>query len=382
MQTSINWILEDFIYAILFFLLFILEIYFIVEISKQLSKNVGDYKKCLKLQPPEINIFLKFRLLYNYKTVLLKNCFVIAILSVELISYSYSSIIIAILNNYIKNNFNISQIGYLSPTCSIRPRLGFYYHYPISRFLPIIMVIMLCTLISLLSLLTTFLKKRYYVHPIRTSIIRYAVWWSVQVIIMLACCTIYTFPILFILGPSLALVNWFYLIYESKQLAYILRARIRDILYYEWDKVHYKQSKQAYRLYVVFSFIYSTTVLTLIVLMVATLTKIAIKLVLFDQCFFTVVYGNKFPILEVNQSLKSHVLHSIQLFDYYITPLLTILTQISSIFPLAALLIWRCSTQLIRNRLTPIRYTPIYDGNPGHIRLKVHRRKHFFSCFC
>ena len=384
MSILTNWVLEDILYVILGLLLFILQIYYIVLISKQLFRKVCDYKECLKLQPPEISSANKLRLIYNYKTVIIKNILLITILSVEFILYFSSSVATSILDLDFKENQTNSQIKYLSPNCSIHPRMGFYYHYPASRLLSILVAIMLCTLINLISLLTTFLKKRYYVHPFRTSLIRYIVWWSFQAIILLACCTIYTLPILFILSPSLALANWFYLIYESKQLAYILRARISDILNYEWDEVHYKQSRQAYRSYVVFSFIYAVAMLTLMVLLAAVLAKVVIKLVLLDQCFFTVVYGNYFPILQVNQNLKWHISHSIKLFDYYITPLMTYITLISLIFPLAALLIWKCLTQFIRNRMTPIRYTPIYDdyyyGNSSRIRLKVHRRKHLFWC--
>ena len=265
MASAWVFVLEDIIYIILSMIFLVSQVYYIVLISKQSVIKLREFRKCSRLNSHEINTIVKFNLLYNHKTTIIKCLFIIGILSFEIITWCYVLVYHSVFNTNIKHKSVINKVHMISPNCSVHPRMGFYYHYPASRLIPILMAIMLCTLINLISLLTTFLKKRYYVHPFRTSLIRYIVWWSFQAIILLACCTIYTLPILFILSPSLALVNWFYLIYESKQLAYILRARISDILNYEWDQVHYKQSRQTYRLYVVFTILYVTAMLTLII---------------------------------------------------------------------------------------------------------------------
>ena len=368
---------EDIIYVIIAFIFLSLQVYYIVVISKQFIRKLREFKKCSRLTSLDINGIVKSHLLYNHKTILVKYVFIIGILSFEIILWSYVFIYHISFSTIVKFENVEKKVHMISSICSVHPRLWLYYHHPVSRFLPIIMVIMLCTLISLLSLLTTFLKKRYYVHPIRTSIIRYAVWWSFQVIILLACCTIYTFPILFILGSSLPLVNWFYLIYESKQLAYILRARIRDILYYEWDKVHYKQSKQAYRLYVVFTFLYITAMFTLILSMLGDFAKPFIRLVFLDQCYFETVYQFNFP-LQVSNNTRKEVSKWTINFETYILPTVRYFSFILILSPFFLHGIWRCLTQCIRNRVTPIRYTPVYEGRNGKMILKVHRRK--FCC--
>ena len=152
------------------------------------------------------------------------------------------------------------RVESLTPNCSVHPSIGLYYYYPVARLVPVFVVILFCTLFTLVSILTTFLKKRYHVHPIRNSLIRYAAWWAFQVFLLLSCCILYIFPLLYIIGPSLLLINYFYLIRESRRLAYILRARISDIVNYEWDPVRYKPSKLAYRIYVIFNILYIVSI--------------------------------------------------------------------------------------------------------------------------
>ena len=381
MASGWVFVLEDTLYIIISMIYLTLQLYYIGVISGQFRQKLRDYRMCVRLNSLYINGVVKFNLLYNYKTVLTKCGLIIGILSFEIILFSYVLTYHSVFNTNVKHKYVIQKVHMISPNCSVHPRLGFYYHYPISRLLPIIMAIMLCTLINLISLLTTYLKKRYYVHPIRKSLIRYAVWWSFQVIILLACSNVYTIAILFTLGPALAFVNWIYLIYESKQLAYILRSKIRDILYYEWDKVHYKQSKQAYNLYIVFTFLYTIALFTLILTMLGDFARPLTRLVFLDQCYFRIVYQFKFP-LHVSENFKDKVSGWVYDFETYTLPILSYISFILLMSPFLIHGIWRCLTRYVRNRITPIRYTPIYEGNNNRLKLKVHKRKHIFKSCC
>ncbi|KAI6660240.1 hypothetical protein LOD99_10438 [Oopsacas minuta] len=240
---------------------------------------------------------------------------------------------------------------------------------------------MLCSLITLISILTTFLKKRYYVHSIRTSLIRYAVCWCIEVIVLLACCTVYTLPLLFILAPSLAFINWVYFVYESKQLVYILKARIRDIVNYEWDRMHYKESRHSYKMYVVFSIIYSFALLNMIIVLALDLARLFIRLVLLDECYFQVVYKYKFD-LQLSQNSIQKVSYWTHKFELYILPFISYFSFSTVLFPFIAIVVWNTMTECIKNRTTPIRYTPVYGGSNrdyGRLRLKAHRREPLFS---
>ena len=242
------YLIQDCIYFILFILITVLETYYLIVISSQLVRKLSDYRRFAKLSRYELHRIDKYKQLYNFKTVIINYVLVIGILSLELmgIVYMYSSITLV---NYTTQHSEVRKIvEKLSPNCSVHSSNGYYYYYPAARLIPISIIIQNCSLLTLISFLTTFLKKRYYVHPIRNSLIRYIAWWCIQVVMLLSCCIVYLFPLLFIVCLCLLLINWFHLIRESRQLAYILKARISDIVNYEWDPVHYKQSRSAYRL--------------------------------------------------------------------------------------------------------------------------------------
>ena len=281
-------VLQDILYVIIPLLSIIFQTYYIIITAKQFVNTLKQYKKTSKLDSFQINAFVKYKLLYNQKTILIKSLFIIAILSFEIVTFIYIFTAQITLNANIKHYNVIERVHMISPNCSIQPTLGYYYHYPASILLyNVITGIMVCSMITLVSILTTFLKKRYYSHPLTTSLLRYTGWWCVQVFLLLACCTIYTlllFPIVF---TSLAFINWIYLIYESKQFVYILKSRIRDIVNYEWDRVHYIQSRDAYRMYVVFSVLYIFAMFSSILLLSTGFWIYFIQFLFLDECFLT-----------------------------------------------------------------------------------------------
>ena len=239
---------------------------------------------------------------------------------------------------------------------------------------------MVCSLIILVSVLTTFLKKRYYTHPFTPSLLRYTCWWCIQVFLLSACSTIYTLHLLFILFPIFAFINWIYLIYESKQFVYILKSRIRDIVNYEWDRVHYKQSRDAYRMYVVFSVLYIITLFLFILVLSVDFWLHLIRLVFLDECFFQTVYKFKFD-LHLSENFKHTVSQRANHLETYILPWFLFISFASLVLPFFVNSIWNRLRGCIKKRTTPIRYTPVYEQYDGHYRLilKAHRRKLF--CF-
>ena len=261
-------VLQDFLTVIIPLLSLIFQTYYIIITAKQFVNTLKQYKKTSKLDSFQINAFVKYKLLYNQKTIPIKSLFIIAIISFEIVTLIYIFTARTIFNKNIKHPYVKDRVDMISLNCSVQQKLGYFYHYPASILLyNVIPGIMVCSMITLVSILTTFLKKRYYSHPLTTSLLRYTGWWCVQVFLQLACCTIYTFPLFPITFTSLAFINWIYLIYESKQFVYILKSRIRGIVNYEWDRVHYIQSRDAYRMYVVFSVLYIFAMFSLIILL-------------------------------------------------------------------------------------------------------------------
>ena len=369
-------------YIIFFAIHIVLDIYYIIIVMIQFVRKMIEYKKCTKLRSYEINAVVKFKLLYNHKTVLMKNAFIITILSLELICITYMVFETTFISRFVihKQNGDNDSLHKISPNCYVQSMLGYFYHYPASIITLVLTGILPCSLITLISILTTFLKKRYYAHPLTTSLLRYTGWWCVQVVLLSTCCTIYTLPLLFIIFPSLAFINWIYLIYESKQLVYILKSRIRDIVNYEWDRVHYKQSRDAYRMYVVFSGLYIFALLTLIFLSITYYIRHFILLVLLDDCYFETIYRFK-GLIELNLSWKSRISHWNDIYMCYIDPLVTYTTLISLLCPFILNILWKCMSTYIKNRNTPIRYTPVYQkDNRDNYRLLLvaHKRKHIF----
>ena len=371
-------VLQDFLFVMFSLIFFIYQTYYIMSTAKQFVNKLKEYKKISKLDSFQINAFVKYKLLYNQKTVLIKSLFIIAILSFEILIWIYIFTFQTVFNINIKHPYVIDRVNIISPNCTVQPTLGYVYHYPASIITLVLTGILQCSLITLISILTTFLKKRYYAHPLTTSLLRYTGWWCVQVVLLSTCCTIYTLPLLCIIFPSLAFINWIYLIYESKQLVYILKSRIRDIVNYEWDRVHYKQSRGAYRMYVVFSGLYIFALLTLILLLSIYFWVHLIQLVILDECFFQTVYKYKLD-LHLSGDFTQTVSRQTNNFETYVLPGLFYISSTSLIFPFFANSIWNCLRGCVKNRTTPIRYTPVYQQNDGHYRLilKTHRRKLF-----
>ena len=371
-------VLQNTLYVMFPLMFFTFQLYYIISTTKQFINSLKQYKKTSKLDSFQINSFVKYKLLYNQKTVLIKNLFIIAILSIEIVACIYSIIVQTCFTKNIKNIHVIERVSMISSNCSVQPILGYYYHYPASILYNVITGIIVCRTITLISILTTFLKKRYYSHPLTTSLLRYIGWWCVQVFLLLACCTIYTLILLPITFTSLAFINWIYLIYESKQFVYILKSRIRDIVNYEWDRVHYIQSRDAYRMYVVFSVLYIFSLLTLILFISVDFWVYLIELAFLDECFIKIVYKLD---LHLSENFIRTVSRQRSNIDNYIIPGLLYISMTSLILPFLVNSIWNCLRGCIKKRTTPIRYTPVYENYDGYSRLtlKVHRRKLF--CF-
>ena len=375
-----TYVFQDCVYVVLCIITVMLEVLFLVTISLQLFHKIREYKIFLKLPSFELCNIDKQKQLYNFKTIITNYSLAICILSLELVIL-ISAFIPILSMEHTKYTPELSErMEHFSPNCTFVQSIGDYYKHPAARVVLIVGVVLGCTLFVLISLLTTFLKKRYYVHPIRASLIRYTVWWCIQVIILLSCCVPYLFPFISIIGPSLLLINWIYLIRESRQLAYILRARIRDIVNYEWDPVLYKKSRSAYKLYVVFSILYIISMFMQIIVVTGYMFQVLIAVLTFNQCTVDIIYGFHLPF-KLSHEVQNHISANLHYFSNYISPVITWFWFLSVIFPFLSYLIWKCSSRIIRNRNTPIRYTPVYEGykgNPKRLLLKVHRRKHFF----
>ena len=373
-------VLQYSIFVIILLLSIIFQTYYIIITAKQFVNTLKQYKKTSKLDSFQINAFVKYKLLYNQKTILIKSLFIIAILSFEIVTWIYIYTAEVILSTNIKHYNMIERVRVISPTCSVQLRLGYYYHYPASTLLYVIDGIMVCSMITLVSILTTFLKNRYYSHPLTTSLLRYTGWWCVQVFLLLACCTIYTLLLFPIVSTSLALINWIYLIYESKQFVYILKSRIRDIVNYEWDRVHYIQSRDAYRMYVVFTVLYIFAIFSLILLLSTHFWIDLIQFLFLDECFFDTVYKFKLN-LHLSENFKDNLSRQTYNLETYILPWLFYISLMLLISPFFVNSIWNRLRGCIKRRTTPIRYTPVYEQYNGHsrLRLKAHHRKTF--CF-
>ena len=362
--------------------LILLEFYFIILVSLKLFRKVNEYKHFLKLSSYEylLNNIDKRKQIYNFKTVIMNYSLAICILSIEMTGIIYSLVFVLTFDYTTDNPEVEKRVEQLSPNCTVNRHIGYYYNYWIARLMLTFAVVLICTLFTLISLLTTFLKKRYYTHPVRGSLIRYTVWWCIQVIMLLPCSILYLFPFLFIICPSLLFINWFYLVRESRQLARILMARIRDIVNFEWDPVLYKKSRSAYKLYVVFSILYLISMLMQIFLVVECLSQSLIKILTTNQCIIKIIYGYNLQI-EISYHANAKISDFLHYSTYNISPIIACVYFISMILPLLSYLIWGCSSKCIMNRNTPIRYTPVYEGykgNTARLLLKVHRRKHFF----
>ena len=207
-----------------------LNVVWIVRLSHGLSKSLKSYKRSTRTRDGYRPIYKQVESIsqsvnvYNLKTDIIKLLFLIGICVLEIWQTLYSFLyrFIFVFSPKLNNTVNLLYNDHL------------YCNYNLVKFFEDIYLIFLLGvemysflfLLFLLTILTRLLSARYLLHPVRRSIIKYLVWFLVQLLLITLASTTYTYPLYFFIIPSFAFIDLLLLVRESITLRNVLKMNV------------------------------------------------------------------------------------------------------------------------------------------------------------
>ena len=216
--------------------------------------------------------------LYNHKTDIVKFLVLIAICALEIwqILYSYFYRFIFLISPKL-NHTHTHQGGDNILLCNFDLVKNFEHTYLI--LLINVDVYGYLLLIVLLTVLTRFLSARNLLHPVKTSLKKYLVWFLIQSFIITLSSTTYTYPLFFFLTPSFVLINILLLVRESIVLRNVLKMNANSA---NIKQTYSSSSDQLiiYKHYKLFRILLLLSLFVSLILIILVLSSTAFKLLL------------------------------------------------------------------------------------------------------
>lgn len=170
--------------------------------------------------------------------------------------------------------------------------------YSNSIYVPLYEVNMICFLsvFFLFSLLSRYLAVRYLVHPFRSILIKYIIWFIAQVLCVAFDTTLYTAVFGYFTYPILMLISWVVFVKDSRILYRALKSNLMEIKYFANNNNLYQQKLSLFKYYRTVTIIscISTFLLT-VNISVGYIGRKLMKLISTHFCFFSLVYGIQIP---------------------------------------------------------------------------------------
>ena len=201
----------------------ILYIFWLFRIAINIRSLIRGYKRN---EREDCNIYKTRK--YNYDTAIGRNILMISIGGAEIgyvvLIYSY------VIFFYLRHKHNPDKVV-IASNCTISNWLASSYeHQELLVWYGFVNLgVIMC--VMLISLTTSFLKYRYLNLTVRKLFVKFAISFSVQSVIILACSTIYTFILLLMIGPFLILTNIIMLIRISRDFSRFLIFNNRSVFF-------------------------------------------------------------------------------------------------------------------------------------------------------
>ena len=318
----------------------ILSSLWVVILTKNILTNLREYKyyKYISL----IDIRVRYRILFNYKTVMIKDVFLIAIVLCESVSYIYwliyAEVIYVAKVNFINSDSNCTRFGQITPWYN--PVLG----------LPVVVIVwgeLLISLFLLFSILSAYLSQRYYSNPLGNRVkYKYAGWWCFQTTILFVCICPYLQICLSIILLTLMTINWWIFFKETKKLIRAIRAVLNDIRYFDCDEERYRNLKASYFSYKLFIG-FQLVSLAIFVFSMWLLGFFEILSILSNNCYFKNVYN-----VDINVNHMALLGNIAKDCIDYIYLTVQVLYSFIFSFPIVLVLIFLLRNQLYRKKST------------------------------
>ena len=262
------------------------------------------YKVCKQtpiLHPlySDVQFLSKQRSLYNIKTHITKNVIMIICCCVEIFNFIWLVVGILIELEF-KRSFDHANNSLHSdksfPNCTLRHMDSDFYSN--SVYIPLYDVNFICflSLFFLLSLLSRYLAVRYLIHPFKRILIKYLIWFTVQVFCVAFDTTIYTVVLGYITFPILILISWVVFVKDSLILRRAIKSNLMEVKYFANDDNLYRQKLSLFKYYRTVTYIsYISTFLLIVNINVGYFGRKTMKLISKHFCFFSLVYNIEIP---------------------------------------------------------------------------------------
>ena len=290
-----------------FAITFLLNIGWMVLCARRCWKVVTKYGICKRtpnLHPiyRDVQYLSQQRKLYNLKTHIVKYVLIIMCLGVEISSILWAGGYMIIINGALNNaTERWMKIQSHYPHCHINPYLILFYEFPLSVISYSFEFVLFFLLFLLLSILTRYLAARYLNHPFKRTLIKYIVWFVIELSIAAICSTIYTIVITAVVYPFLLIVNWVVLLRDNLKLSRVLKSNLLETKLHSNNKVLYVEQLSAFRLYRLFQKVMLVSLFLFVTFVVTNITLTFLGFVYPSSfCYVDVIYGvNYDPQIEI-----------------------------------------------------------------------------------
>ena len=299
----------------------------------------------------QIDSYLRSKILENYRTTMLKDVLLILMLVLEWLLLIFMLIFVKIRTSYTSDDFINSTISIEcdkeNSHLNLIETLLFNEPWLLSIFL--FAAILFISNILLFSFLSTYLKRRYYGHPLDNRLIcKYVSWWSFQVLLLSLSSTPFTHIFSYILFPILIVVDFVILFRASRKLGRAIRSVLDDIRRFENDDVLYRSVRTSYSSYKTFVTLHILALFAFILIIIFLCIYQFLQIILFQTCYLEFLYHIQY---NLHLDMEGNIVRGLYLFEICFRFILLILYMVLTVMPQLILLGIFCLDSLCRRFL-------------------------------
>ena len=280
---------EGVIYCLAIFLHVILTSFWVTHLLRNARKTWREYK--LHKNSTHIDYQLRVKILFNYRTVLIKDAFLVCIAIIECIQPLYIGVPSFVYHLYTQSHKQLLHSIERQAKCKSTQLLGQLLVDPAIQLIPISYGILAVSSMMLLIILSTYLSRRYYGYSLEKRLLfQLVTWWASQILFLFISLIPYL-QLLIATVPVLLTIDWILLIKSSRKLSRTIKSKLFEVLHFENDRVRYRMQRVNYITYNVFITIHLFTILTTILLSTLFIITALVEGLILNQCYLKQNYN-------------------------------------------------------------------------------------------
>ena len=282
-------IVQEVLYSILIVLHLLLTNFWLICIIRNARKTWREFKQ-YKIST-HIDYQVRAKILFNYKTVLIKDAFLICITVIEIIIPFYVGVPAGSLRLYEKSHTKIIHSIEKQYKCEFKLILDLLLIDPAVQLIPISYGVLSISSMMSMTILSTYLARRYFGYSLEKSLLcRLIVWWVIQIFLLFTSLIPYL-QLLICTLPVLQTIDWIILLKSSRKLSRTLKSKLFETLHFEYNYPRYRRQRNNYIIYNVFITVHLLSVLSTILLVSLMLLTVLAKGIVLNHCYLQHTYN-------------------------------------------------------------------------------------------